>query len=56
MDEVGEVDGGGSVDAREPVGVERRGLVLGFDVWPVWTMRLVGRAIDRLVVVVMLYY
>ena len=51
-----DADGGGDeleiADAGGFVGVERMGLVLGFGGWPVWTMRLVGRATVRLVVVV----
>lgn len=52
VDEDEGVDGGGRVDAGEVVGVERMDLVLGIGGWPVWTMRLVGRATVRLVVVV----
>lgn len=46
------MDEGGRVDAGEVVGVERIDLVLGFGGWPVWMMRLVGRATVLLVVVV----
>ena len=52
VDEDEWVGGGGRVDAGEVVGVERMDLVLGFGGWPVWIMRLVGRATVRLVVVV----
>lgn len=45
-------DDGELVDANGLVGVERMDLLLALGGWPVWTMRLVGRAAVRLVVVI----
>ncbi|KAI6840134.1 hypothetical protein KC342_g3064 [Hortaea werneckii] len=50
--EDGEGDDDEDVDGDELVGVERMDLVLGLGGWPVWTMRLVGKATVRLVGVV----
>lgn len=47
-------DADGRGDDGKFVGVERMDLVLVLGGWPVWTMRLVGRATVRLVVVVII--